>query len=165
MVLVTIGSTNILVQASRVTVVVVSGLMTFINVDSSCIATGCMYNLLANVILSSKLLPIFIGLLLLETREAVIEDDEDEEEKCVFTTAAVDSMTLLQEDADIGEEHAKFVFALVVLLHNFEMINLGVMRPSYVPVPESGLGHTEPEGDWHMGEDPRLSQNIFFAGG
>ena len=134
-ILVTIGSTNIFVQVSKATDVVVSGLMTSINVDSSCIATGGSVNLLSIGMFSSKLLPIFIGSLLLETREAVIDDDEedddDEEEQSVLTVAVVDSITSLQEEADIGEEHAEFVFVLaVLLLHNFEINNLGVIRPS-----------------------------------
>lgn len=133
--LVTIGSTIIFVQVSKATDVVVSALMTSINVDSSCIATGGSVNLLAIGMFSSKLLPILMGSLLLETREAVIDDDEedddDEEEQSVFTVAVVDSITSLQEEADIGEEHAEFVVVLVVLLlHNFEISNLGVIRPS-----------------------------------
>lgn len=172
-VLVTIGSTNIFVQASKLTdVVVVSGFMTSIRVDSSCMAGKA--NLLAIEMVSSKLLPILMGSLLLDTRDAAndefdeVEEDEEkedeDEEQCAFTDAAVDSITSLQDEADIGEEQAEFVF-VALLVHNFDIKSLGVMRPSYVPVPESGLGHTEPEGDWQMGDEPRLSQNIFFAGG
>lgn len=141
-VLVTIGSTTIFVQASRLIDEVVSGLMTSISVDSSCMAG--MANLLLIEMLSSKLLPIFMGSLLLDTKEAAsdefedVEDDdeeeeeddeEDDEEQCEFTAAAVDSITSLQDEADIGEEHAEFVF-VVLLVHSLDINNLGVMRPS-----------------------------------
>jgi len=63
-------------------------------------------------------------------------------------------------EAETGDGHPELLLLLFIplpltelLVHSFEMNNLGVRRPSKVP--ESGLGHTD-EGDWHTGEEPRL---------